>query len=524
MERGGQIVGAVAGGGAQVAGLAHGLYQGARGTAASQETDLNSIAIQTGAGAAEAAEMRAAVRAYIREHHMDADAVIGSLSGAQSRFNALGADTRAGRQAALGQTLEDVRFATNIDPNNIGAIPAFSAMLRQQGIGGTTRSAILRAATGISFAGSVETDEALRAGLPGMLRNLSTTLSATPAGQRDQVTQTAVADFLAQLQTVAATGGAVGVTANRIGSLRNFLVNPYRQDQLGQALARREMTPEQRAEFNQTFRRGRDGKYTMDAGAVNSPSRAAAVMGHLFNNDAAAAASFLGAHGGGGSRQLMNRPEVGLLTSYFAMGQDAQGRTVRQYDAVNSLARQTISTERMGEIEQIRATEDRNRINDDTNNRAAALTDNTGQLKRLSDQLAAFQARNPLVSGAAPVVAGVVATVLGAKGVAVAGGGLGMGAQSLAVARGRTFDGRELSPVERASRLAGQVLLGPIASAARTGSDMYSAAQGPRGLDALLDALPDRIAAALRDNPPTAVVSSGDAAHAATVNAGNGGR
>lgn len=524
IEHGGRALGEMGRGGAQVLNQAHAAYQGARGTAASQETELNTIAIQTGAGAEEAAQMRATVRAYIREHHMDADSVIGSLSGAQSRFNALGADTAGGRQAALHQTLEDVRFASNIDPTNVGAIPAFSAMLRQQGVGGETRSAILRAATGISFAGSVETDDALRSGLPGMLRSLSATLSSTPEGQREQVTQTVVADFLAQLQTVAATGGAVTPTANRIGNLRTFLATPYRQDQLGQALAHRTMTPAQRAEFDQTFRRGRDGKYTMDAAAVNSPSRTAAFFGHLFNNDATAVSSFLGAHGGGGNQQLMNRPEVGLLTSYFAMGQDAQGRSMRQYDAVNSLARQTISPERVAEIERIRSGEDRNNLNDNVNSNAAALTGNTGQLKRLSDELASFQARNPLVSAALPALGTVATAVLGAKGSAVAAGALGMGAQSLAVAHGRTFDGRQLSPVERASRLAGQVLLGPLASVARTGSDMYTAAQTPRGLDALLDALPERLAAALRANPPTAVVSSTDAAHAATTNAGNAGR
>lgn len=524
MERAGAAAGAAAGGVGQVGAVAHAAYQGARGSAAAQETELNSIAIQTGADAGEAAQMRAAVRAYIRAHHMDADSVIGALSGAQSRFNALGADTAEGRRAALTQTLDDVRFAANVDPNNVGAIPAFSAMLRQQGVGGETRSAILRAATGISFAGSVETDDALRSGLPGMLRSLSTTLAATPAGQRDQVTQTAVADFLAQIQTVAATGGSVGVSANRMNTLRTFLSNPYRQDQLGQALARRTMTPEQRAEFAQTFHRGRDGKYTMDAAAVNSPSRAASVMGHLFNNDATALASFLGAHGGGGNRQLMNRPEVALLSSYFAMGQDAQGRTVRQYDAVNSLAQQTVTPQRMAQIEEIRRGEDRNNLNDDTNNQRAALTDNTGQLKRLSDQLAAFQERNPIVTGAAPVVATVVAGVLGAKGAAVVGGALAMDAQARALATGKTFDGRQIGAVERVGRGAASVLGGPIAAAVLTARDAYNAAQTPRGLDALLDALPGRIADALRANPPTAVVSAGDAAHAATTSAGNGGR
>jgi hypothetical protein len=426
--RGAAAVGGVI---ASVGGAAHGMVQGVRESRAQRETRMNTFLQQTGSNYIERRGQRTSIEAYIRDHHLDADATIGALGEAQSRFNALGGDTASARQSALASTLEDVDFANAIDPENMGGLVSFGAMLRGK-VGEGTRRQLLRSATGISFQGSVETDQALQSALPGLLQSVSSMTAGVAPGQRDAVTRNVITDFLAQIQTVAATGGRVGVTSNRIGTLRTALSNNDTQNRLGTALAHRQMTDAQRAEFNGVFTRGRNGRYTMNQDVVNSPSRAAALFGHLFSNDPTAVRNFLGAHGGGGNRQLLNRPEAGLLTSYFAEGTDAQGRTRRQYDTVNDLARATITPEREADIRAGRAEEDRNALNDNANNYSAALGNNTSALNKFSNALVGWASKNPVLASAATTVAGAAApSLLSRAGSAIGGfartasGGLG---------------------------------------------------------------------------------------------------
>jgi hypothetical protein len=416
-----QLARQIGGGAIQVAGQAHGMVQGVRETRAARETRMNDFLIQTGADRREARGSRADIEAYILSHHLDADATIGAIGEAQSRFNALGGETPAARQAALQSTLGDIDFANIIDPNNMGGLVSFGAMLRGKVDEGTRRN-LLRSATGISFQGSVETDQALQSALPGLLQSVASMTSGAPAAQRDEITRSVITDFLAQIQTVAATGGRVGVTSNRIGNLRTALGSGATQNRLAQALVHRGIDPAHRAEFDQVFTRGRNGQYTMNQDVVNSPSRVAALFGHMFNNDPTAVRNFLRTPGVGGRQQLLNRPEAGLLTSYFAEGADAQGRTRRQYDTVNELARATITPEREAEIRAIRGEEDRNSLNDNANNYTHALGDNTSALNKFSNAVVGWASKNPVLASAATTVGGAVApSLLGRAGSALGG-------------------------------------------------------------------------------------------------------
>jgi hypothetical protein len=172
------------------------------------------------------------------------------------------------------------------------------------------------------------------------------------------------------------------------------------------------MTAEQRAEFHAAFRRDANGRYRMNDELVNSPSRAAALFGHLFNNDPTAVRNFLGPGGGGGRQQLLNRPEANLLASYFAMGQDAQGNAARQYDTVNGLARQTITPQAEAEIRRVREAEDIRNLQDNENRRDAALGENTSALNRMSNAIAAFAAGNPIAATVASTTGGMLAAPL----------------------------------------------------------------------------------------------------------------
>ena len=402
----GQVGSAVARGATTYATSAHGEIQGVRRTAAQRETALNDILIQTGGDAGEVAARRNDITSFATTNRLDPDAVIAAVNEAQSRFNALGGRSTQERSANLQATLQDVRFASAINPNRMSGLTAFGAMLHGR-VSDDMRHSLLRNAAGISFEGSVETDQALQQGLPAMLRGLSSSLAGASPADRDRITQSAVTDYLAQIQTSAASGGRVTVTGNRMNTLRTSLSNAYTQNRLGTALAARTMTDEQRAEFNQTFTRGQNGQYTLNADAVNSPSNFARFMGHQFGDNPAAVANFLGTHGGGGARQLLTRPVTDLVTSYFADSTDAQGRTVKQYDAVNSLARATITPEREAEIQRIRESEDQRRLNADEAARTAALR-RPGVQQRASDVGASVTAAMSGTLPSLPVLPGTI--------------------------------------------------------------------------------------------------------------------
>jgi len=452
----------LASGALQIASSAHSEIQDVRQRRAAQETDLNTVLIQRGSSAAENAAARARIRDYAREHHLDIGTTIDALREAQGRHNALGGRNEGERTQALEQTLRDVSFASLIDPNNTTGLTTFSAMLRQQGVDNDTRSQMLRSIAGQSFTGSVEAESALKAALPGMLRTVSSLTANASPQERQAITRDVIQDFYAQLQTVAATGGRVGVTSNRISTLRTALSNQNTQNEIGAALNARTMTAEQRAEFGRAFTQDATGAWRMNQAVANSPSQAAALFGHLFNNDATAVANFLGTHGGNihSTKQLLTKPATDLLTSYFAMGQDAEGRPVRQYDAVQALRQATITPEQERQIEETRASEDRNNLIDNENARSQALGDNTSALRQLSDALEKLKSENPILAAAGGSLAGGAATsivgrvfglgaragsaagtALGATGVGTAVNAVGAGAAGAATGVGAMFAG-----------------------------------------------------------------------------------
>lgn len=416
----------------------HGQIQDARQRAARIETSLNTTLLQTGASNPEIASLRDQAMSYGRANHFSHEQMAATVGEAQTRFSALADRTPEGRRRAMQQTLQDMRFARLIDPENPGGLVNLSGMLRQRGVGDSARENILRRATGIGFGGSVEVQEMISRGLPGVLRDIATrTSNATPA-QRDALTETAITDYFANIQGAAASGQSVTWSSNRLTALPVAFASADRQHRIGAALSRRQMTDEQRAEFNQTFRRNRNGQYEMQESVRNSPSALAAFFGHQFNNSPLALSAFMGVGGGGGRRQLLNAPDVRLLNSYFGTQVDANGNTVRGYEAVNTLARQTITPEQIAQFEALRASEDSTKIADEENARQAALTDNTNALVSLSRALTGFQANNPMLSAAVaaggasalPAIAGGAITAAGAS--SAAGGLAGVASAGLA--------------------------------------------------------------------------------------------
>lgn len=415
---------------------------GVRRTAAQREQAINNALVQLtpqGATATEIARTNAFIQNEIRTRNLDPDSSIEAINRAQSFANALGGATPEARRAAVTSTLGDIELASRIDPNNTTGLVNFGAMLRSRGVAEPVRQQMLRSAAGISFAGSVETEQALKSGLGGLLRSVSSATANAPASQRDAITRDITADFLAQLQTVAASGGTVTTTANRVNTLRTALSNADTQNRLGTALAGRTMTDEQRAMFGSAFQRGRDGRYTMSPAFVNSPSESARLFGTLFNNDPTATGNFLGVHGGGGNRQLLNRPEVRLLTSYFGMTQNSRGEAVRQYDLVGELARTTLTPQQEAEMAAVRNAE----LAATERRRAAERERNVGTQSiwgRMSNSFDEFSSAHPfasaLLAGGVPALGRMAVQEGGGRigGMLAAGGRLAMRANPLLLA------------------------------------------------------------------------------------------
>lgn len=496
----------------------HSQIQDARQRAARIETSLNTTLLQTGASNSEIVSLRDQAMSYGRANHFSHEQMAATVGEVQTRFSALADRTPEGRRRAMQQTLQDMRFARLIDPENPGGLVNLSSMLRQRGVGDSARENILRRATGIGFGGSVEVQEMIARGLPGVLRDIATRTSNATPGQRDALTETAITDYFANIQGAAASGQSVTWSSNRLTALPVAFASSDRQHRIGEALSRRRMTDEQRAEFNQTFRRNRNGQYEMQESVRNSPSALAAFFGHQFNNSPLALSAFMGVGGGGGRRQLLNAPDVRLLNSYFGTQVDANGNTVRGYEAVNTLAQQTITPEQIAQFEALRASEDSTKIADEENARQAALSDNTNAINRLSNALAGFAANNPMLSAAVaaggasalPAIAGGAITAAGTSSAAgglagVAGAGLAgvAGAAALVLGAGaagaygvgeelnRRIEGREI----------GRNADGSAQDRARSifeGSTWSDLVQELRGL-------PGAIGSAIRSSPQAAV-------------------
>lgn len=501
---------------------AQGRIQGARQTAADRTSAINTSLVQRGTSREENDADNARIQARLAQVRTGVapEVAIAAIAGAQASANALGGDTRAQRAAGIESTLGDVELAGAIDPQNVNGIVRMGAILRRRVGNPAMRDRILRGAVGTSFEGSVETDQMITSALPGLLAAISTgTANAAPA-DRDRITADIAQDFFAQVQAQAAGGRSVGVSANRTNTVRTALGNAPRQNRLGLALAEtaRTGTPEQQAAFAAAFTKDAAGQYSMNASTRDTPSSAARFFGTMFNNDAGAMRNAMGANGLGGARQLMNIPDVAAIASYFGMTTGRDGSAMREYDHVDQLKSATLTPEQEATMTATRAGEDRTRMMREQE-AALAASRTPGAATRASDTAASFATAHPILAalglsgagaGGTALARSAGASLVGTLGAgpaalvaALTAGGTALGAYgSMETARtGTDAQGREVSAGERVAR-----------GAAAVGSSIVGF--GPL-LSAVMD-LPRQFAAALRENPPQAIVTPHDAAQVAS--------
>jgi hypothetical protein len=504
----------------QVATDVQGRTQAARQTVADRTSALNTSLVQRGTSREENDADNARIQARLREVRTGVapDVAIQAIAGAQSFANTLGGDTATQRRRNVDSTLSDVEFAGTVDPTNVSGIVNMGAILRRRVADPQLQRRILRGAVGTSFEGSVETDQMVTSGLPGLLQAISAgTANAAPA-DRDRVTAEIAQDFFAQLQAQAAGGRTVGVAANRTNTVRNALSNLPRQNRLGLALAEtaRTGTPEQQAAFAAAFTKdAQTGQYTMNTDVRDTPSNAARLFGTMFNNDEGALRNAMGANGLGGPRQLMNIPDVAAIGSYFGMTTGSDGSQIREYDHVAQLARASLTPEQEATMAATRAQEDRTRLLREQEG-ATGNARRPGLLTRASDAITSFTTANPTTSmlgtgllatgatAAAKYLGGAALATLGGPAAALVGASAGIGSalglygSNVTAGTGRDANGREVSTGERLARGAAAVTSGAFFSF------------GPI-ITAIQD-LPRLLADALRSTPLTATIDPHDAA------------
>lgn len=545
-----------------VARQAHSQIQDARRSRAEADRSLRFAVTgaDRGAGEAEVSGARAQVRQFAVTAGMRYEDVVAALRQGQESGSVLerqGGETSAQAMARALRLVEEGR-AFGTDP---GGYLTAQGRLRAAGLQGENLTQAMRFSAVAANAGAIEVGELMQQGLPGATRLMSQRVAALGPGateeQRQQAMLSAFRESVATQEVARASGPGSRQVSNALASLQNFMMTPRRQQQALTNLQREvdatARTPEgerRRAALralyegdNAIFERDptrqdpNARRLRQNVSPIELASRVAAAMG----GDSQRAANIFAGGGHGNAQSFMDNQRTLMA---FLGGE--RGAAVRQMMGAAAYSEADVSQRKAAlrgdELSQI------DRASEEGRN---ALTDNTSQLKNLSDRIADFVARNPLGSSVIQSFGGLAA------------GGIG----GALINRAGTLAARGTGPVASIARMlmpaaeggAGAVTAGEAAAAAAPASRLLvrgnpvtaflatlltpsnvdqanyddraliaahrRAGGGEMGAQAAARAMtsptPEQfgraVADALRENPPTATVSPVDATHAAAT-------
>lgn len=511
--------GQVVSGGASLAQGAHGMIQGAREQrAALQESVIGAV---SQVGVSDLAEVNRitdeVVNAGIR-HGLSPQVIAQAVAAAQTQFSTLGAMENLGgaNNAEARMGIYRGAIATAVEGRNLGVDPGeFSRLMGMLGSSGMTardRSTLAAWTVGAQDRGAVETGSVTREALGPIMQRMSAAGSAlgpnATAEQRSAAMRDAYRQAFAELQVFRGLGETVRRSGNAMVGFERSLSNTGVLTRMKGNIDAMQGTREQRAAVRTALF---DAQGNLRSGLNNPLQFASALMGAGMTDPRAIANLFAGT--GAGNPMSLQANWRNMLTGLAA--RDANGRSGA--DRVNALmaADVALSPEQQRARAALYESSDAAKLASEEASRLKALTNNTSEINRLSNTISSWAARNPLLASAAPTVAGGVAALLGAKGVALGSMAGGFVANQRAVLEGRDLQGNRVGGGERALRaigmLPGMQLFGTILGA----RDAYRAATDSRTVERMLDMLPGAIASAVRDNPPS--ISQHDANHLATV-------
>lgn len=509
-------VGAAGGAAVGVAQEIHGQIQSAREQrAAIQESVIGSVS-QVGVG--DMAEVNRLTDSVVQagiDHGLSPQVIAQAVAAAQTQFSSLGAMQNLGGANNAGARADVFQGAINtaVEGRNLGVDPGefsrLQGMLSQSGMTARDRSGLAAWTVGAQDRGAVETGSVTREALGPIMQRMSAASSALGPGatqeQRSAAMAGAYRQAFAELQVFRGLGETVRRTGNSMVGFERALGNAGNIRRMSGNVDQIQ-DREQRARVRAALF---DRQGNLNAGLSNPIAFAAAMMRAGMTNSTQIANLFAGT-GAGNPMSLQTNFRTMLLG---LTSRDATGKT--GVDRVNALtdASTALSPEAMAARAALYEGSDRSKLNSEAASNLKALSDNTSSINRMSNTVAAWTARNPMLASALPAVAGVAGTILGAKAVAIGAGAGGFAANQRAITSGVDLQGNRLGWGERVLRAGAQSI--PLLGAALGARDIAHAGSDPRTVERLLNMLPGAIATAVRDNPPQ--TSQQDQAHATTV-------
>lgn len=511
----GQSVGAARG----VAADVHGQIQGARDQrAALQESVIGAV---SQVGVTDLGEVNRLTDQVLNagiQHGLAPQAIAQAVAAAQTQFSTLGAMDSLGGAGNAGARANIYQGAidTAVQGRNLGVDPAeFSrlmGMLGSSGMTATDRSSLAAWTVGAQDRGAVETGSVTREALGPIMQRMSSAASALGPGatldQRSAAMRDAYRQAFAELQVFKGLGETVRRSGNAMVGFERALTNTGVLTRMRGNIDAMQDPAQKAAVRGALF----DRSGALRSGLNNPLAFASALMGAGMTDSRAIANLFAGS--GAGNPMSLQSNWRNMLVGLTS--RDANGRTGA--DRVNALtaASVALSPEQQRARAALYEGSDRSKLNSEEASRLKALSNNTSEINRLSNTLASFAARNPMLASALPAAGGVVATLLGATGSAIVAAGGGYAANNRAIMQGVDLQGNRLSTGERLGRAALQYVPGlQLLGAAAGARDAVRAGTDANTVERLLNMLPGAIASAVSQNPPQ--LSQHDAAHAATV-------
>lgn len=490
-----------------------GEMQSARARRATTEHTLNSALYQAHIYGPEGADAQRRVMEYARSRGMDPQAVAEGIAAVQGRFSVLAGGSAQERRANLDQQLSLAEFAQNTYQSPTEVMLAAGA-LGEQGVTGSAQMEMLRAMTGTAQAGSVELSTVISTGLGPMMQNIARSVNSNmTADQRSAAVRHAVAQSMAEAEIGAAAGLTPRDSLNALAKMRTSLTSDRTAANLRGRLRGA----------------GSQGQAALAAlydanGSLNTrdPIEFMSRLSTAFGGDTSRVMNLLSA-GGPGSPMVLDAQQRRLIGAMAS--QTSNGGTIA--DSVNRMMAQGASFSQ-ADVEAGRSMvqgEQGTQLQRDENARMEALTGNTRAIQSLSNNIASFQARNPItgaIAGAAGLggVAAAARSPTALAGTLLAGGTF---ASLGAIATGTDVSGRRLGLGERIARGAALPLGlipgvgGALGAATTAGMGVNDAIRGAAGggLTHGLASAVDRLTQLLQSGGVRATVDPHDAAHAA---------
>lgn len=394
----------------------HGQIQDARQRRAGTSRNMSNAFFQAGANATEAAELRASTYGFARANNLDSSVLASALTAAQTEFSVLapnaqqrsnGMSDSAARRQNLGQYLQFARFARNTGQDQ-GEVMRVAGMLSQAGITGQAQRDTMLALTGMAQQGAIELGAVTRTALGPLQGRMATAVARLGPGataeQRAQAQRQAVVQSFAEMEVGKALGLNPRMMGNNMRNLEGALTSPLVQDRILDNINHSRMTEAQRRQArNALFDRGRDGRMHLKTNVASSPYEFARALQTGFSGNSELMSNVLGG-GGRGNPQSLQRNWRNMLA--LMMGGGGAGT---ENDRIAALMRGMGTDFTEADVtrgESIFANDEQAQLTRDQENRDTALTDNTSEIVKLSNQFASFTANNPFGVAAMTAIGG----------------------------------------------------------------------------------------------------------------------